>query len=52
MYNFDPFNSFLVIATNIAVLLLTAFVLQHMLMQKRPLKCIYKEMHCYVSEHT
>ncbi len=28
MYNFDPFNAFLVIATNIAVLLMTASVLQ------------------------
>ncbi len=28
MYNFDPFNVLLVIATNIAVLLMTAFVLQ------------------------
>ncbi len=28
MYNFDPYNVLLVIATNIAVLLMTAFVLQ------------------------
>ncbi len=28
MYNFDPYNVFLVIATNIAVLLMTASVLQ------------------------
>ncbi len=28
MYNFDPYNVLLAIATNIPVLLLTAFVLQ------------------------
>ncbi len=28
MYNFDPYNVLLVIATNIPVLLMTAFVLQ------------------------
>ncbi len=28
MYNFDPYNVLLAIATNIAVLLMTAFVLQ------------------------
>ncbi len=28
MYNFDPYNVFLAIATNIPVLLMTAFVLQ------------------------
>ncbi len=28
MYNFDPYNVSLAIATNIAVLLMTAFVLQ------------------------
>ncbi len=28
LYNFDPYNVLLVIATNIAVLLMTAFVLQ------------------------
>ncbi len=28
MYNFDPYNVLLTIATNIAVLLMTAFVLQ------------------------
>ncbi len=28
MYNFDPYNVLLSIATNIAVLLMTAFVLQ------------------------
>ncbi len=32
MYNFDPYNVLLAIATNIPVLLMTAFVLQgHML---------------------
>ncbi len=37
MYNFDSYNVLLVIATNIAVLLMTAFVLQgHVLkMNKR-----------------
>ncbi len=28
IYNFDPYNALLVIATNIAVLLMTDFVLQ------------------------
>ncbi len=28
MYNFDPYNVLLAISTNIAVLLMTAFVLQ------------------------
>ncbi len=28
MYNFDPYNVFLAIATNIPVLLMTGFVLQ------------------------
>ncbi len=36
MYNFDSYNVLLVIATNIAVLLMTAFVLQgHIVMKQQ-----------------
>ncbi len=42
MYNFDPYNVLLSIATNIPVLLMTAFVLQgHILFLKTWQKCIY-----------
>ncbi len=39
MYNFDPYNVLLSIATNIAVLLMTAFVLQG---------CIYIYIYIYI----
>ncbi len=35
MYNFDPYNVLLAIATNIAVLLMTAFVLQGHIYESR-----------------
>ncbi len=35
MYNFDPYNVLLVIAINIPVLLMTAFVLQGLYKNKR-----------------
>ncbi len=36
MYNFDPYNVLLAIATNIAVLLMTAFVLQgHIVLENK-----------------
>ncbi len=38
MYNFDPYNVLLSISTNIAVLLMTAFVLQ-----RRILQCFFAE---------
>ncbi len=45
MDNFEPYNVLLSIATNIPVLLMTAFVLQGHI-------CIYKDthMHVYISE--
>ncbi len=43
MYNFDPYNVLLAIATHMHVLLMTAFVLQgHMYMRKAICPHIYK----------
>ncbi len=42
MYNFEPYNVLLAIATNIPVLLMTVFVLQgHILVR----------LHCYTHNH-
>ncbi len=46
MYNFDPYNVLLVIATNIAVLLMTAFVLQGHLYRYRYF--FYCADHCFM----
>ncbi len=41
MYNFDPYNVLLSIATNIPVLLMTAFVLQGHISVKKSMQRIY-----------
>ncbi len=41
MYNFDPYNVLLAIATNIPVLLMTAFVLQRHIKNDKDVNCFF-----------
>ncbi len=52
MDNFDPYNVLLAIATNIPVLLMTAFVLQgHIFVECKKIKTP-SESHCFTGAHS
>ncbi len=47
MYNFDPYNVFLVIATNIPVRLMTSFVVQGRAWKPKKMQSVHSEQNRY-----